>query len=86
MKLSFWTCLDGFLDRVEVVRDDAVLKTFCGPHNQVEVFSGELDVQASAHPHAYFLRVFQTDGGRAWSSPIWVAPAKEQAPNVRIPD
>ncbi|MBN1864059.1 MAG: DUF3604 domain-containing protein [Victivallales bacterium] len=74
LKMSFWTCLDGLLDRVEIMRDDVLVGTFYGQGNQVSEFSGAMELQAATEPHAYYVRVFQTDGGRAWSSPIWVAP------------
>ncbi|MCK4513728.1 MAG: hypothetical protein KAU31_00645 [Spirochaetaceae bacterium] len=82
LKMSFWTCLDGLMDRVEVIRDDSLLQTFYGPDNQVSKFSGELEVQTAPEPHAYHVKVFQTDGGWAWSSPIWIVPREdaEQAP------
>jgi hypothetical protein len=72
VKLSFWTRLDGLLDRVELVRDGTLVRVFYGPGNQVEEFAGETEVEVAEAPHAYYWRVFQTDGGRAWSSPTWV--------------
>ena len=72
--LSFWTRLDGLLDRVEIVRDDALMATFRGTDNRIAEFSDELKLDVGEDPHAYYVRVFQTDGGRAWSSPVWVVP------------
>lgn len=73
VSLSFWTRLDGWFDRVEVMRDGVWLKTFRGEPNQIVDFAGEMTVSAEAEPHAYYVNVFQTDGGRAWSSPIWIS-------------
>ena len=75
LKLSFRTCLDGFLDRVEVMKDGALISTLCGEGNQIREFAGECEVKAEATAHAYYVRVLQTDGGRAWSSPIWIGPS-----------
>lgn len=75
--ISFWTRLDGFLDRIELMRDNVLIETFQGKGNQIEEFSGELELRAAEVPHAYYVRVFQTDGGRAWSSPVRVVPPTE---------
>lgn len=74
LKMSFSTYLDGLLDRVEVMRDDVLVQTFYGKGNQVHEFSGAMELRAAAEPHAHYVKVFQTDGGRAWSSPIWIVP------------
>lgn len=73
-KLSFFTRLDGMFERAEIVQDDAVVRTLVADTNQVVEFDGELDLEIDTSPHAYYVRVFQVDGGRAWSSPIWVTP------------
>jgi hypothetical protein len=75
LEFSFWTCLDGFLDRVEVMSDGALIRTFYAGGNQVHEFSGECQVSVAESPHAYYVRVYETDGGKAWSSPIWVNPS-----------
>ena len=75
LRMTFGTCLDGLMDRIEIVRDDVLIHTFSGQRNQISEFSGEVTVEAAEGPHAYYVRVFQTDGGRAWSSPIWIAPS-----------
>jgi hypothetical protein len=77
-KLTFWTRLDGFLDRVEVMRDETLVQTFRGEANQIHEFAGEMAVDAAAGPQAYYVKVIQTNGGCAWSSPIWVS-RKEDA-------
>ena len=74
LEFSSWACLDGFLGRVEVMKDGVPVRTFPGEGNQVREFSGECGLTVEASPHAYYVRVFQADGGRAWSSPIWVGP------------
>lgn len=75
--MSFWTRLDGWLDRIEIMRNDVLVATLQGAGNQITEFSDELDICAEEIPHAYYVRVFQTDGGRAWSSPVWVVPPKK---------
>ena len=86
LALSFWTGLDGWMDRVEVMRDDGLIRTFYPRRNQTGEFSGEMDVRATKEPHAYHVRAYQTDGGWAWSSPIWVLPRddREHTPNQAV--
>ena len=80
LTLAFRAVLDGWLDRVDVLRDDAVLQTLEGEENQIDEFAGKVGIEATAEPHAYWVRVSQTDGGRAWSSPIWVGPVRPPLP------
>jgi hypothetical protein len=60
------------MDRIEIMRDDTLIRTFYGRDNQVREFSDETGVEATETPHAYYVKVFQTDGGCAWSSPTWI--------------
>lgn len=76
-KLSFWTRLDGFLDRVEILRDGVLTQTFRGEPNQIVEFAGDMMIAAAAEPQAYHVKVVQTDGGCAWSSPIWISQSSE---------
>jgi hypothetical protein len=58
------------IDRVEVVRNLAVSETV-RPEGASETLDGRIELAAGA-AGVFYLRVFQKDGERAWSSPIWV--------------
>lgn len=68
---------DGFLDRVELMKEDQCIYVFTGQWNLTHEFAEEWEIEVEPGAHAYWVRVFQTDGGRAWSSPIWVNGGKE---------
>jgi len=72
LELTVWTRLDRLLDRVEVLRGTELAATFVGDGNQVEEFECTFSDVARPGATAYYVRVRQTDGGTAWSSPIWV--------------
>jgi len=72
LHVEFDLWLDGMLDRAELVRATETIGRFSGAGNQVTQFHGEQFEPAAAGATAYYLRVVQTDGGAAWSSPIWV--------------
>jgi hypothetical protein len=57
----------GEIDRVEIVRNLESWLEFRGPDDQMQ---RSFDVPAE--PAMYYLRIFQMDRQRAWSSPIWV--------------
>ena len=60
------------MDRVELVRGTETIRRFQGSGNQVSEFSGEHTEGAKEGTVPYYIRIFQTDGGMAWASPIWV--------------
>ncbi len=72
LHVRFRTRLDGFLDRVELVRDTETVQRFVGAGNQHVGFEGEFVDAAQEGSTLYYVRVLQTDGGVAWSSPVWV--------------
>ena len=72
LAITFWTRLDGLLDHVELVRATETVRRFVGPWNMMPELSGQTLEPAPAGVTAYYLKVVQTDGGTAWSSPIWV--------------
>lgn len=73
LRIEAW--FDGFLDRIEIVVGATVVRTVTGRGNQHPHLLEETVVTAPAHPTPCTVRFFQTDGGRAWSSPIWMEPA-----------
>ena len=72
LRLTIRTRLDGWLDRVEIVRGAQTVERLVGARNRVDEFEGEFEDAAAPGATAYYVRVWQTDGGCAWSSPIWV--------------
>lgn len=71
---AFDVVADGFsgFDHAELVRDTTPIARFTGDGIRVPSFHGEFTEQAQPGDHAYYLRVYQLDSGRAWSSPVWV--------------
>ena len=72
VRFAFSAILDGYFDHAELVGNCRTIATFAGYPNQITSFAGEHRLRAEPGPSAYYLKVFQTDGGIAWSSPIWV--------------
>lgn len=60
------------IDRIEVIRDNLTVHMVQGS-GDVEAFEWE-DAEAARGSHYYYIRVTQSDGEIAWSSPIWVEP------------
>ena len=60
----------GALERVEVVRDLTVWRTLRPSEDSADTLSAELECPTDG-PAIYYVRVFQKDGQRAWTSPIW---------------
>jgi hypothetical protein len=70
-KLSFTGTVGGTapIERIELVRNGEVIDSVAGT-SLIEHYTYE-GISADADTY-YYLRVTQTDGERAWSSPIWV--------------
>ncbi len=66
--------LDGFLDKIDIIQDTHIVRTVGNRCNQVEEFESEVVLPPVEKKTAFFVRVTQAGGGRAWSSPIWVEP------------
>jgi hypothetical protein len=58
------------LDRVEVLKDSAVVETI--RPGKAEYQGSWTDPQPSAGTHYYYVRVQQTDEELAWASPLWI--------------
>lgn len=74
LKLGLLAHLDGWLDAIEILRDGTAVQYLQGgdQQNQIREFRQEVDIPVEAGCHAWGVKVRQTDGGAAWSSPIWV--------------
>jgi hypothetical protein len=59
------------LDRVEIVRDLAVWRTVRPAEDSPVMLNTALERDGSG-PAMFYVRVFQQDGQRAWTSPIWL--------------
>ena len=58
------------LDRVEVVQDLELWRTLAPEDPNQSTLKSTLDIEARRG--MFYLRVFQKDGERAWTSPIWI--------------
>lgn len=63
--------------RAELYKNDSIIKRFYGDEskvadNKIHEFSGSKKTKVEKGQSAYHLKVYQTDGGMGWSSPIWV--------------
>jgi hypothetical protein len=79
VRFAFTAVLDGYFDHAELVSSGGPIATFIGYDNQISIFTGAHVVRAEPGPMAYYLKVYQTDGGIAWSSPIWVTTSFAQS-------
>lgn len=58
------------MEKIELVKNGVVVFTWDGPERERNI---QWRDEAFSEPGAwYYLRVLQRDGGRAWSSPVWV--------------
>jgi len=63
------------IKQVEIIKDGEVV--FCKEENKLDVSIEWKDPELPKRRHFYYLRVVQTDGQMAWSSPIWIDAAKD---------
>ena len=56
--------------QVDIVRDNEFIYT--GTPNSRDLDFAHQDLEAGPGEHYYYVRLIQTDGQKAWSSPIWV--------------
>lgn len=68
--------LDGFMDRIEVVRQTDTIGRICPydhyKHNRIAQYQTTFKDKVKSGLNGYYIRVYQSNGGIAWSSPIWV--------------
>ena len=69
--LSVLVAANSPLERVEVVRDLAVWKILLPTEDSPDALNAVLQPRGGG-PAIFYLRVFQKNGERAWSSPIWL--------------
>lgn len=81
--LAFGMQLDGPLDEIELFRGEDVIERFTGRGNINISFAAEYRLQAAPGSTAFSLRARQTDGGIAWSSPVWVDGTPRQSSRLQ---
>jgi hypothetical protein len=70
-RLSLKIAATSAIERVEVVRDLTIWRSLSPDKDSPERLTAEIELQPNL-PASYYLRVFQQDGHRAWTSPIWL--------------
>jgi hypothetical protein len=68
--LSIHVVGTGPLERVEVVRDLTVFRTLRPSEDTPDTLTATVEPDGN-RPSMFYVRVFQEDGQRAWTSPIW---------------
>jgi hypothetical protein len=68
--LSFEIQGTDAIHRVEIIHNSSIWKTVI-PERRSESFTRTIEIPAAAAGF-FYIRVFQNDGERAWSSPIWI--------------
>ena len=71
------------VEKVEIVRNNAVFHTTTPPPGQLDV-EFEVDGVEPEGTDFYYVRVTQVDEHRAWASPIWVDAGKRKASVERM--
>lgn len=74
MEFNFTALASGFIDRLEIYKNNDIAKIYCGENqvNQITHYRGTHIETVQEGENLYYLKVIQTDGGTAWSSPIFV--------------
>jgi len=74
MEFNFTALSHGFIDRLEIYKNNDIVGRYCGDNqvNQVTKYQGVYKETVQKGENLYYLKVIQTDGGTAWSSPIFV--------------
>ena len=74
MEFAFAALSHGFIDRLEVDKNNDIAGRYCAGvwTNQVTDYRGVHKDSVQKGLTFYYLKVIQTDGGTAWSSPIFV--------------
>ena len=57
------------LDRIDLVADGQIVDSIPGEEKRMIVFESEI---RSSGPGVLYVRVLQTNGGAAWSSPFFI--------------
>ena len=72
IKFEFEVAADGWFDRAELVCRTETVARFSKNLNQIKYYKETYEDKAKEGTNTYYLRVYQTDGGIAWTSPVWV--------------
>lgn len=64
----------GQIDRIELIHNGRIAQTFKTEKQHIQI-DGTIELPFSpTNMHYVYLRIFQQDGHRAWTSPIWIEP------------
>ena len=67
----------GNLDSLEILKNNEVVHSQSGSGKVIRLqWEDALNKQSVPGEDFYYVRVNQTDGNRAWSSPIWIGSAE----------
>ena len=72
LRFEFHAVTDGFFDHAELICQTTAIARFSKNENQITEIKDGYDVVVEYGKKAYYLRLYQTDGGIAWTSPIYV--------------
>ncbi len=73
MAFEFQIATDGWFDHAELIfNNNNIIDRYFKKQYQICNFSGAYSGDVQSGTNAYYLRAYQTDGGIAWSSPIWI--------------
>ena len=65
----------GNLETLEILKNNAVVHSQAGSGKVIRLeWEDPADERTGGREDFYYVRVTQTDGNRAWSSPIWIGP------------
>jgi hypothetical protein len=62
----------GSLAKVELIRDGRLSTVWQGRYGSTKRFLWTDPEVLNDSPHSYYVRIYEEDGQRAWSSPIWI--------------
>jgi len=72
LAFNFKVICDGFFSSAEIYRDNNRARIYSEYHNQIYTYENTYEDTARAGLAFYYVKIIQTDGGAAWSSPIFV--------------
>lgn len=83
---------ESTIKSIEIIRNGEVLKSFTPKDNRFEFTYDDMEninnvyLESSMHEHPfvyYFLKITESSGHTAWSSPIWVEVHNKEAPSAK---
>jgi len=72
INFEFEVHCDGWFDKAEVYKNNEVAERYFDEQNQIRHFRGSFNDTVRVGTTFYYVKIYQTDGGLAWSSPIFI--------------